>query len=158
MIHVEHEPGSEIRVPRAALFSMAALVVISMILAGAGRLTGTGTVGHLQLPPDGTPVLVISFVGDADGDVTVVDASTGRVLEELGAGEGGFLRGVLRPLERERMRRSTDRDGAYELRRNVDGSLVLRDPLTDVSVDVAAFGATSARAFTDLLRAAVPQP
>jgi putative photosynthetic complex assembly protein len=154
VIHIEQEAGSDIRVPRGALLAMGGLVVATMVLAGVARATGTGAVGNPVLTVGDGPALTIAFEGDAEGTVHVIDVATGRTLETLAPGEGGFLRGVLRPLERERVRRGLGADAPYELRYNADASLLLSDPLTDVAVDVAAFGATSSGAFARLLEAA----
>lgn len=154
-IRIEEEHGSEVRVPGWALASMAALMVLAMVLAGTARLTGMGTVSTPQvLTADARASVDIVFQPLEDGALRIVDGSTGRELRVLAAGEGGFMRGVLRPLERERMRLEADADAPYRVLRAGDGTLALVDPSTGVTVDLAAFGRTSAEAFAGLLETA----
>lgn len=154
-IHVEREPGSEVRVPRWALASMAGMVTLSLILAATARLTGMGTVSHPEVPAGTPAALEIVFQPADDGSLAVLSHPDGRTLESLAPGEGGFLRGVLRPLERERVRlEAAAATAPYRLLRSADGSLALQDPATGVLVDLAAFGKTSLSAFQDLLASA----
>lgn len=153
-IHIEREPGSDVRVPRWALAAMAGMVTVSLILAGTARLTGMGTVAHPEVTAETPAALEIVFQPGDDGTLTVLSHPDGRTLETLADGEGGFLRGVLRPLERERARLDAGSSTApYRLIRSADGSLALQDPSTGVLVDLAAFGKSSLSAFQGLLDA-----
>ena len=129
-IHIEQEHGSEVRVPKWALASIAGLMVVTRVWVD------------------------IRFEPVEDDGLLVWDYADGTVLRELAAGEGGFLRGVLRPLERERTRMGTATDLPYRLLRSRDGTLALLDPTTGVLVDLAAFGRTSLGAFSGLLETA----
>ena len=154
-IHIEQEHGSEVRVPKWALASMAGLMVVTMVFAGTARLTGMGTVGGpTEAVADARVWVDIRFEVVEDDGLLVWDYADGTVLRELAAGEGGFLRGVLRPLERERTRMGTATDLPYRLLRSRDGTLALLDPTTGVLVDLAAFGRTSLGAFSGLLETA----
>ena len=137
-IHIEQEHGSEVRVPKWALASMGGLMVVTMIFAGTASRVWVD----------------IRFEPVEDDGLLVWDYADGTVLRELAAGEGGFLRGVLRPLERERTRMGTATDLPYRLLRSRDGTLALLDPTTGVLVDLAAFGRTSLGAFSGLLETA----
>ena len=118
-------------------------------------LGGTGLACTGDSEPVPEPELVRSlelvFRREADERILVVDADADRVLRTLEAGEGGFLRGALRPLERERRRHDVAFDTPFTLALHDDGSLVLQDPPTGMSLDVAAFGATSREQFLTLL-------
>ena len=63
----------------------------------------------------------------------------------------GFLRGALRPLDRERQRFDVPRDAPYILELRTDGALFLRDPPTGMDLALAAFGPTSRDHFLTLL-------
>jgi len=155
MIHIEQEPGSEIKVPRAALAAMAGLVLVTVIMAGTARITVAGkVVNPVTVTQEQQQPLRITFEREPGDVVAVMAVDDGRLLRRLDPGEGGFLRGVLRPLDRERVRAGADPAAPYELSRNAAGSLTLLDPLTGVIVDVAAFGRTSSDAFADLMRTA----
>ncbi len=89
---------------------------------------------------------------DEPGDrIIVVDAETDAVVRSLSPGEGGFLRGALRPLRRERARYGVESDLPYVLRLRTDGALILEDEPTGMVLDVAAFGASSREQFLTLL-------
>lgn len=86
------------------------------------------------------------------GDSLVLwSAEDNRVLRRLGPGEGGFLRGILRPLERERARFDAPVDEPFQVVRTARGEVLLRDPRTELEMDLAAFGPTSVQLFVALL-------
>lgn len=96
-------------------------------------------------------VLDIRFEEDEDSTIRVVSPEEGTVFRSLPPGEGGFMRGVLRPLRRERMRLQVADDAPYRLVRWSDGRLTLSDPGADLVLEIAAFGATSVAAFASLV-------
>lgn len=93
----------------------------------------------------------VRFLSAEDGTIRIEDASSGTPLRTLPPGDGGFLRGALRPLERERMRHGASHDSPYLLIRDSDGRLILLDPTSDLELDVAAFGRTNSEHFAALL-------
>lgn len=93
----------------------------------------------------------VAFLHGEDGVIRVVDTRRDATLRTLPPGEGGFLRGVLRPLERERARHDAPAEAPYHLLRTRDGKLLLRDPASDLEVDLGAFGPTSHQLFNALL-------
>lgn len=129
---------------------IAAVLAAAVILAYAGRqdaLTVQDTSAE-ALPVRG---LDIQFQEDDGSTIRVLSEVDGTVLRTLPPGEGGFMRGVLRPLRRERMRMEVPYDEPYRLQRWSDGRLTLSDPGADLVLDIAAFGATSVEAFASLL-------
>jgi len=98
--------GPDAVLPPELLWAMGFLVVLSAGLALLGRVTGVGTVPEPRpaLAERGPRVAVI-FRDSPDGSLEVVDAASGKAVASVSPGEGGFVRGVLRPLARERMRR-----------------------------------------------------
>lgn len=152
-VNVEDDGPREI-LPPAALKAIGVLLATVVVLAFVARATGMGTV---YTPADDARDAVaerwIAFEmeGGLEDRIVVRDAGSGDILSELSPGEGGFLRGAIRPLNRERSRVDADVAGAYRLVLWSDGALVLADPLTDLSVDLHAFGPTNAGAFAALL-------
>ena len=71
-------------------------------------------------------------------------------------GEGGFLRGALRVMARERRMRGLGGEAPFELVGRADGRLTLLDPATGQRIDLEAFGPTNAGAFAALLRGTSP--
>jgi putative photosynthetic complex assembly protein len=156
-IRFEHEEGSEIRVPRWALASMGGLVGVALALAAIASLTGFGAVENPTSITGGEVLLTFAFQPQEDGSLTVVRHPEGDPIQTVAPGEGGFLRGVVRPLERERVRLdAAPATAPYQLTRSPEGTLVLRDPSTGVLVDLAAFGSSSIGAFRALVDAAAP--
>lgn len=127
----------------------------ALVLALAAGLAYAGRQATLTPPPRevaGTPVALLEVVFQEGPDGTIeVLAGDGSVLRTLPPGEGGFMRGVLRPLRRERMRRNVADEAPYRLARWADGRLTLTDPGADLVLELAAYGETSVAAFAALL-------
>lgn len=146
---VDHRP----KIPRWALYGMLAMALGSIVAAAAGRYAG---VGELRVAPL-TPVAsrTLSFdVSDAGAvAVRAVEAGgvEGRALATLGQEDSGFIRGVLRSLERERRMRGLSEPGIYELTRGESGRVEIRDPETGARVLLNGFGADNLEAFARLL-------
>lgn len=88
----------------------------------------------------------LRFIDREDGAVAVLDAVNGRLIEAL-HGEQGFVRGVLRGLAQERLRRGGGAERPFLL--IVDGQqrLVLIDPVSDRRIDLESFGRDNAAVF-----------
>jgi putative photosynthetic complex assembly protein len=142
------DPFEDRGLPRGALVGAGLLVVFAITAALAGRLTGLGTTA----PPQATAVETRSllFADRADGAVVVTEPG-GDTVAIVAPGTGGFLRGVLRGLAQERMRRNEGPATAFELTRWNDGRLSLTDPVTDRHIYLDAFGPTNVAAFAALL-------
>ena len=90
------------------------------------------------------------FLDDPDGGVSIVDASSGKVLDRAKPGTNGFLRGALRGFAQERLRAGLGRSEPFTLTRWRDGTLSLQDRATDRRIDLDAFGPTQAQSFAHL--------
>jgi putative photosynthetic complex assembly protein len=142
--------------PRGALIGAAALIGLTIILAGTARLSG---IGALYTPdPDPVAQRDLRFVDRADGAVVVYEAPSGDLVEVLEPGTNGFLRGALRGLARERKRQAIAAEPPFRLMRGADGTLTLADPTTGRQIWLAAFGPTNAAAFARLMPAAEATP
>lgn len=135
--------------PRAMLYAAAAMVVLSIILAGTSRLTGIGRTEFAAVPAVESRDLL--FEDRPDGAVTIYAAEDGSVIGVLPPGSDGFIRGVLRGLARDRKLHQKGADQPFRLTRWADGRLSIDDPTTGRRIDLGAFGPTNAQAFARLL-------
>jgi len=136
--------------PRLALIGAAALIAFTLLAAAGSRLTA---IGATELP-SAEPVSSIDlrFADLPDGSVRVTAAADGRVVEVLAPGGGGFVRGVLRGLNRDRKLRGIGPDEPYRLTRWRDGRLSLGDSATGARIDLEPFGPDNFEAFAAMLR------
>jgi putative photosynthetic complex assembly protein len=125
---------------------LSALVLGSLLLVAGWRLSGA------PITEPAAPVLwqrSLLFEDRPNGDIAVMDAATRQQIASF-QGEQGFVRGTLRALARERMRRDLGPEPAFELIGHVDGRLTLRDPATGAQIALESFGPTNAALFARL--------
>lgn len=139
----------EVMTPPILLRSMLALVVASLVLVTYARLTDRPLVAT---PPEVPAVAERTIVidGEMSGAATVTDAG-GAVIARLAPEQGGFIAGVKRALDRERIRHGVALDTPVRLVRFADGRLGLRDDATGWRAELIGFGADNAAAFARLL-------
>ena len=101
---------------------------------------------------DEVPVIsrMLQFKDQKDGAVLVIDVKNNEVLEVI-EGEAGFVRGVLRAINRERRMRVISQEEPMQLAAYQDGRLILEDPKTKVLIELESFGKTNAESFSTLL-------
>lgn len=107
-----------------------------------------------QDPPSGVRIATrdLRFEDRPDGAVAIVDARNGAVVALLPPGEGGFVRGALRGLARERrMHEAGGADVPFRVSVWEDGRLTLEDTATGRLVDLGAFGQTQVQTFARLV-------
>jgi putative photosynthetic complex assembly protein len=153
VIRVEGDALERQMIPPGALKAMGVFLLLVLVLAAVARYTGFGSLGtaHLEGRTAVAERSLIFEAGPGDGPVDLRDGVTGELIVRLAPGEGGFLRGVVRPLHRERTRAGADLEAPWVLTRWSDGGLTLSDPATGMLVDLFAFGQTNAEAFARLL-------
>lgn len=133
--------------PRGLLIAMVSLVLVSLAGVSAIRLSGV----DIHAPDAGTVASrSLRFEDLPDGGIKVSDARSGEEVQRV-QGEGGFLRGALRVMSRERRMRQLGPEAPFELLGRADGRLTLLDPATGVRIDLESFGPTNAGAFVGLL-------
>lgn len=134
--------------PRGALIAAGGLVVLTIVAAGAGRVTGLG----VTRMPAAAPVQsrVLHFDDRNDGAVLVTDESR-NVVAVLPPGTNGFARGAMRGLARARKREDLGTELPFILTRWADGRLSIEDPSTKHQINLEAFGATNSAVFARLL-------
>jgi putative photosynthetic complex assembly protein len=131
------------------------------LLAGGLAIAGTlALVGPRQNPaaiarPGEVPLAqrLVQFDDGPDGSVLILDAAGGEVLARFPQAEGGFVRGTLRALARERRQGERGRETPFRVAAWPDGQLTLDDIATGRRVDLTAFGSTNAGVFARLLTA-----
>ena len=151
-LHSHHMP-----VPRGPLLAAAVLVIATLVGVATIRVTGVDVSTRSQAAVVAQRAL--HFEDQADGSVRVLDARPGQapqLLQVIDAGAGGFLRGALRALVRQRRAAGLGAEAPFVLTARADGRLTLVDPATSERVDLESFGPTNAAVFAKLL--AAPQP
>jgi putative photosynthetic complex assembly protein len=134
--------------PRLALAAVGVVLVMSLALAGAGRLG----IGRTELPASAAVTIrELRFADRADGGIDVFDGQDGRTVSVVPPGTNGFLRGVLRGLARDRRRSDLGAEIPFRLVRTADGRLSLDDPATGRRVALEVFGPDNYQIFADLL-------
>jgi len=138
------------------VWAMLGLALLTLAVVGAQRLAG-------GLPVDTTDVTwqrPLHFVDRPNGDVAVLDARDRREVASFG-GEQGFLRGALRTLARERLRRGLGPSEPFVLSGHANGRLTLSDPATGTRIALESFGPRNVAVFAPLrdagLTAATPR-
>jgi putative photosynthetic complex assembly protein len=142
---------SDPTLPRGLLIGAGVLVVSSLLVVAAARLTGYKP----DTPPPSTVVASseLRFEDRPDGAVLIYNQADDRLVDTLKPGTNGFVRGVLRGLVRERRADHVGAVPPFRLTRWADGRLSLDDPSTGRHVDLEVFGPTNAGAFADILTA-----
>lgn len=142
-------PHDKERVPRILLRAIAIMLVATTGMVALARITGTPPAA---LPPD-VPVVeerVIHIFGTMSGTARVLDQN-GAVIASLDPTKGGFIAGVARSLERQRVQADIDPAAPVRLVRFADGRLGLRDDFTGWRVELVGFGRDNTAAFARLM-------
>lgn len=130
---------------------MAGLAVISatLLLVGGRQMRSVEQRG-IERP---AVERLVHFEDAPDGSVVIRDAANSQVLARFPVAEGGFVRGSIRALARERRLEGQGREVPFRLAAWSDGQLTLDDAATGRRIDLTAFGATNAGVFSRLLTA-----
>jgi putative photosynthetic complex assembly protein len=145
--------------PRGALIAAASLVGFTV------AFTGAVSAGLIAKPKDEADRRVeshmaarseirLQFADATDGALLISDAATGRIVRTVAPGdEGGFIRGVLRSMARERRMMQLDKTATFRLVMWQNSSLSLTDPDTGRTIELDSFGTDNRAAFAALLPA-----
>ena len=149
--------GHDNLVPPMALKSAAAVILLSLglvVSVRAGLLPESVPAAEQRRAAAIAPASerLLRFEDRPDGTVRVTDAGTGDVAAVVGREGGGFIRGVLRGLARERRQHGVGSEPPFRLTlwRNQDLSLV--DTATGRVIELNGFGPTNRAAFASLLK------
>lgn len=144
--------------PPGALRLAGALVgaTLALVLSvQAGFLQRAPTAAELRAETGVTPVVerLLRFSDRSDGAVVVTDVRTGAEVAAIGREGGGFIRGVMRGLARERRMHHSGAETPFRLTAWRDGALSLTDTATGRTIELGSFGHTNREAFARLLTA-----
>ena len=155
---MSHAHSHENTVPRPALIAAGVLVGFSLLMTAAVQI---GWLERSAVPSAERAEAAVSpleqrsllFADGADGSVVITEASTGEEVGMIAADseQGGFIRGVLRGLARERRMHDVGSGPPFTLTLWQDGSMSLVDDATGRSVELGAFGPDTRAAFAVLL-------
>lgn len=152
MSEQEHHHG--IVVPRGALIATGVLILFTVTLVGAFRLAGIAPVAQVPDYENSIITQELRFEDGDDGSVIIYEVNrdqSDEVIKRVQAGEGGFIRGVLRSLSRARSAKGIGAEHPFVLEQHYNGSLVLEDPQTEQRIDLRAFGPTNIESFRVML-------
>ena len=137
--------------PRPILAVAGLVIVASIGLAAAGRMTGAANSAPTAPAVASRDLL---FRDQSNGGVAVYDArNTATPIDLIAPATNGFLRATMRGLARQRLRQDADREVPFRLTEWADGRLTLADPTTGRTVEMEAFGITNESVFAALLTA-----
>ncbi len=144
--------------PKAPLIGAVVLVGASLFMVGAARLGLIETPASAVAAPTTASAVVsrdMRFHDRADGGIRVeVVGQADRAIEPE---TGGFLRGIMRSMVRERRARGLGSEAAFRVTEWSDGTVTVEDLATRHVLTLNAFGPTNRQAFIDLMRPAETQ-
>ncbi|MGY6412485.1 MAG: photosynthetic complex assembly protein PuhC [Alkalilacustris sp.] len=157
--HEELRKRDREMIPRVLVRAMFLMVLVALGLAAYARLTDRPLVAA---PPEGIEVVterIIVLSGDMAGRALVTDMD-GNVIADLPGDQGGFVAGIWRVLQRERMLHRMPDHLPVRLRLYADNRLVVYDDFTGWRAQLIGFGIDNYRTFYNLLDApaVAPQP
>lgn len=145
-------------VPKPALLAAGGLVVLSLLMTVMVRV---GWLDREAVPAEARAAdrasmvesRSLTFADRADGAVVIADALTGATVATIlsDTKSGGFIRGVLRGLARERRSHGIGSGPPFKLSLFSDGSLNFIDTATGRSIELGAFGPDNRAVFAGLL-------
>jgi len=140
--------------PRSALLAAGALVAFSLIGTTAVRLAKLSApeASAVSSAPRAVASLDLRFADQADGSIRITRAADDSLAGTVHPGEGGFIRGVMRGLARDRISRHIGAEPPFRLALSGDGQLTLLDTATGRLIDLESFGAGNRASFFELLR------
>jgi putative photosynthetic complex assembly protein len=142
-------------------FPRGVLIAVGILLTGVILVAGTARWMKLRAPHPASVAFQIApastidlaFSDGADGSVSVRESGSGRLLKVLAPGTNGFVRGVLRGLAQNRLRRGIGAGPPFRLSQFQDGNLSLLDTATGRVIDLQSFGVDNRAAFVQFLPA-----
>ena len=132
----------------AALAILGSLLLLTVLIVAAVRWSGMD-IRHPDSPS--VQVTALRFLDLPDGSIDVRYGQSGQRITVID-GEAGFLRGALRVLSHDRLRRGLGPQAPFELHQRQDGRLTLIDPQTGMRLDLESFGPQHASTFSRLIQ------
>lgn len=126
-----------------------AVVALAVLAAAFGRYGGIGTLSVPASPA--VQAQDFLFTDTRDGSITVLTAADRQPVLVVPLGEGGFMRGLMRGLARDRKMRGLGPDLPFRIERRQNGLVILMDLATGREIVLGSFGQTNLEAFSRLL-------
>lgn len=155
---MSHAHSHENTVPKQAVIGALTVVAFSLALT---TLVSFGFLDRAAVPvverakANAAPVTTreLRFADRADGAVLIIDATSDETIAviEQETQSGGFVRGVMRGLARERRMHGIGPEPHFVLTQWNDGALSLTDTATDRVIELGAFGSDNRAVFQALL-------
>lgn len=142
------EHSDEIHIKRPQLIAAAGLVLFALFAATTARLTGFGVAKSPTAPV--AAMRELRFSEGGGGSLLVFATDGDAPVGALGPDHHGFVRVVLKGLERDRMIHAVPLDAPVRLVELTDGRRLVEDPATGRSINLRAFGAGNTGAFESL--------
>lgn len=136
----------------AALALVGSLLLLTVLIVAGVRWSGM-QIRHPDAPS--VQVTALRFLDLPDGSIDVREGLSGARITVV-TGEAGFLRGALRVLSHDRLRRGIGNEVPFELHQRQDGRLTLIDPQTSMRLDLESFGPQHAGSFARLIQKESP--
>lgn len=138
--------------PRGALIAAGSVIAFTIVLSAVGRYARLGEPAAPALSPaSAAHTIDLKFADQPNGGVLVTQAGTGAAVAVIPPNSGGFVRGVLRGLTRERMMHRIGAGPPFRLSQWGDGHVEIEDLADGRRIDLNAFGPTNRDAFLRLL-------
>lgn len=151
-IHIDEEVGNggNAGVPKGALILAGAFALCVIAMAAVARVYKQGTLGQ-QITATAVASRALVFTDHPDGSIGVYDQANKQQLEALPGGGGGFVRGAMRALARQRRLAHVGPDVPFYLIKWSDGRLTLDDSTTGSHLELHAYGSANLASFEELL-------
>lgn len=150
----ERHHSHEIRVPKGVLIAAGLLLSATIATVAVYRIAGVEPVAQVPPPTAQHRALDLRFEDGPEGTVSVYqvnDDGPDRIVHVVQAGQGGFIRGVLRSLARARKASGISSEQPFRLIMQADGVLLLEDPATAQRIFLPAFGPTNVQSFREMI-------
>lgn len=143
----------EIRIPRSVLIGFGLFLAAVVTAVAIFRFSGMEPLAQVPEPDHIVEQREFRFLDGGEGTVEVFavrEADEDRLVHVIGAGDGGFIRGVLRSMARSRRANGISEEHPFILIHSASGTVLLEDPTTEQRIDLQAFGPASVEAFKAL--------
>lgn len=151
--HHDHD----IKIPLGVLIGFGLLLAGVVAAVAFFRFSGMEPYAQVPEPEHVIDQRQFRFVDGEGGTVEVLEVregATDTLVSVIGPGEGGFIRGVLRSMARARRASGISDEHPFVVIHLANGTVLLKDPMTEQRIDLQAFGQASIEAFKALLASA----
>lgn len=155
---MSHAHSHENTVPKPALVAAGLLVGACLLMTSAVSLglmdrQAVPTVARAEANIAPVAERSLQFLDQEDGTVLIADVSTGETVQviDMETQSGGFVRGVLRGLARERRLNGIGSQPPFDLTLWEDGGISLTDSATGRIIELGAFGPDNRAVFAAML-------